>query len=129
MTRAIFEKRKLARIGLLVLGAAWSLAFGAADDAAARNAPPGDLFYNYYVPPVGPESVGAAMYPCPRPTPPLVGHTYFTYQPLMPHEFLYQHRRTYYTSHPDAPTTQTSVKWRRQLGPRLPAWLSLTPMH
>ena len=41
-----------------------------------------DLFYNYYVPPVsccdrGAE--GAELYVSPRPTPPLVGHTYITY--------------------------------------------------
>ena len=46
------------------------------------------LFYNYYVPPVGcttcgsQGSSGAELYISPRPTPPLVGHTYITYQPL-----------------------------------------------
>ena len=77
-----------------------------------RHSTPGDLFYNYYVPPVGEGSVGAAMYPCPRPTPPLVGYTYITYQPLMPAEFLYQHHRYYTTQHADAPPTRTSVRWR-----------------
>ena len=58
-----------------------------------------DLFYNYYVPPVscgGYGGVGAELYLCPRPTPPLVGHTYITYQPLYPHEFMYGHHRTYH---------------------------------
>ena len=41
-------------------------------------------------------AMGAEMYLSPRPTPPLVGHTYITYQPLMPHEFLYRHHRSYY---------------------------------
>lgn len=55
-----------------------------------------DLFYNYYAwPSCG--GVGAEMYPAPVPTPPLVGHTYYTYQPLMPHEFLYRHQRHYQT--------------------------------
>lgn len=54
-----------------------------------------DLFYNYYVP-GGPGGVPAAMYLAPRPVPPLVGHTYYTYQPLMPHEYMYQHQRKYY---------------------------------
>ena len=49
-----------------------------------------DLFYNYYV---GPPGVPAGMYPCPRPTPPFVGHTYITYQPFLPQQFLYQHHR------------------------------------
>ena len=66
--------------------AAWSLT---AQPAAAqtRSSGPNDLFYNYYVPPTGYAGVGAQLYPSPRPTPPLVGHTYITYQPLMPHEF------------------------------------------
>lgn len=72
---------------------------------------PKDLFYNYYVSPE-PGLVGAEMYLCPRPVPPLTGHTYITYQPLMPHEFLYKHHRTYVTHHPDAPSTRTRVHWR-----------------
>jgi hypothetical protein len=75
-----------------------------------------DLFYNYYVPPVACPctggAVGAAMYPCPRPTPPLVGQTYITYQPLDPHEFLYRHHRTYYRDNgPYAGVTRTHVCW------------------
>ncbi|MBN2580527.1 MAG: hypothetical protein JXB10_16195 [Pirellulales bacterium] len=70
-----------------------------------------DLFYNYYVPPVGAGSVGAQMYLCPRPTPPLVGHTYITYQPLMPHEFLWRHRRSYVRNHADGSRTYTRVRW------------------
>jgi len=66
-----------------------------------------DLFYNYYV---GPPGVPAQMYVSPRPTPPYVGHTWITYQPLMPHEFLYHHKRTYYRYHPSGHTT-TSVRW------------------
>jgi hypothetical protein len=76
--------------------------------AEVRRSVPGDLFYNYYVP----GTVTAAMYPCPRPTPPLVGHTYVTYQPLMPHEFLYPHRRVYWHQHPGAGWTRTKVQWR-----------------
>ena len=75
-----------------------------------------DLFYNYYVPPVPcstyPGAVGAQLYVSPRPVPPWVGHTYITYQPLLPHEFLYQHRRTYYRGHgPHGGLTRTSVWW------------------
>ena len=74
-----------------------------------------DLFYNYYVAPVscgGYGGVGAELYLCPRPTPPLVGHTYITYQPLDPHEFLYRHHRTYYRDNgPYAGVTKTWVCW------------------
>lgn len=52
-----------------------------------------DVFFNLYQPNNFGEA--AAAYPAPLPTPNWVGHTYYTYQPLMPHEFLYHHHRTY----------------------------------
>ena len=54
-----------------------------------------DLFYNYYAWPSC-TGLGAELYISPRPVPPWVGHTYITYQPLYPHEFLYGHHRTYH---------------------------------
>jgi hypothetical protein len=70
------------------------------------------LFYNYYV---GPGHCGygvpAQLYLSPRPTPPWVGHTYSTYQPLMPHEMLYKHHRLYIRRHPDGGGTRTKVVW------------------
>ncbi|MGA2796427.1 MAG: hypothetical protein ABSE63_02490 [Thermoguttaceae bacterium] len=86
--------------------------FGVNSVAEGRGSAPGDLFYNFYVPPVGEQSVGAELYPCPRPAPPLVGWTYITYQPLMPHEFLYHHSRTYTYYHMYGGVTRTSVSWR-----------------
>lgn len=62
------------------------------------EAPTPDVFHNYYVPPVPAGSapgVGAQLYVSPRPVPPRVGHTWHTYPPFMPHEFLYRHRRRY----------------------------------
>jgi hypothetical protein len=53
-----------------------------------------DLFYNFYVP-NNCGSVPAQLYLAPRPVPPLVGHTYYTYQPFLPHEMTYPHHRTY----------------------------------
>ncbi|MCI0360325.1 MAG: hypothetical protein L0211_17760 [Planctomycetaceae bacterium] len=41
-------------------------------------------------------AIPAALYVSPRPVPPHVGHTYITYQPLFPHEFMYTHHRTYH---------------------------------
>jgi hypothetical protein len=87
------------------------LVFADNNAASARESAPGDLFYNYYVPPVGYESVGAQLYPCPRPVPPLVGWTYITYQPLMPQEFMYHHHRQYMYYHADGGRTVTSVSW------------------
>jgi hypothetical protein len=55
----------------------------------------GDLFYNQYWQGYCDRPVG--MYLAPYPTPPLVGHTYVTYQPLMPQEYLYKHHRSYHS--------------------------------
>ena len=96
----------LAATGFVADGSHQALAVG-----RQRTAP--DLFYNFYVPPgyYG-GVVGAELYVCPVPTPPLVGHTYVTYQPLMPHEFLYPHTRRYLRIHPDGSVTRTWVSWR-----------------
>ena len=106
--------RILAVVGTLTLLLLWGVESGNIGQARAegvRHSLPDDLFYNYWVPPVGGNSVGAELYPCPRPTPPMVGHTYVTYQALMPQEFLYHHSRAYRTIHEDAPKTTTRVHW------------------
>jgi hypothetical protein len=70
-----------------------------------------DLFYNYYAWPSC-TGWGAELYVSPLPVPPHVGHTYITYQPLMPHEFLYQHHRTYHRYYNGGQgLTRTSVIW------------------
>jgi len=114
MTRSIFRKKNLALAAAAVFAVGcWIVGVESQAQAEfARHSTAGDLFYNYYAPPVGPGSVGAQMYPCPRPTPPLVGPTYITYQPLLPHEMLYKHHRVYKTKHEDAPKTRTTVHWR-----------------
>jgi len=66
---------------------------------------------NYYAMPTGPEGLTAALYPCPRPTPPLIGETYITYEPLAPHEFLYVHHHSYKTYNGEHQVTRTSVTW------------------
>jgi hypothetical protein len=71
---------------------------------------PNDLFYDYYV---GPQPSGAAagMYVSPQPVPPAMGHTYTTYQPFMPHEYMYQHHRSYWTHNPGNGWTRTKVRY------------------
>ncbi len=98
-----------------VVGVGQALAQGPAAPApqAATNVPP-----NYYV--NGPGAVPAQMYPAPRPTPPMVGHTYITYEPLAPHEFLYHHSRVYTRQHADGSRTRTRVRWG--------AWPNIPPM-
>ncbi len=56
----------------------------------------------------------AALYVAPRPVPPVVGQTYFTYQPFMPHELLYQHHRSYYRYYDcGRGLTRTHISWYR----------------
>jgi hypothetical protein len=70
-----------------------------------------NLFYNYYVP-NNCGGVPAQLYLAPRPVPPLVGHVYYTYQPLMPHEMMYKHSRTYRSYYDDGRgITRTHVRW------------------
>lgn len=60
-----------------------------------------DVFYNFY-PNSYAGATSAQLYLAPRPVPAMVGHTYYTYQPLMPHEYLYAHKRVYYTPYAGA---------------------------
>jgi hypothetical protein len=70
-----------------------------------------DLFYNYYAQPGPYNGAAAGMYISPRPVPAHVGHTYVTYQPYLPHEFLYAHKRAYYTHNPGAGWRRTNVRY------------------
>jgi hypothetical protein len=70
-----------------------------------------DLFYNYYEGP-NPSGNATAMYISPRPVPPHVGHTYTTYQPLMPHEYLYRHTRSHYAHVPGAGWSRAKIRYR-----------------
>lgn len=72
-----------------------------------------DLFHQYYSPSACGE-VPAQLYVAPRPVPPHVGHVYYTYQPLAPHEMLYPHSRTYHRYYDDGRgLTRTKVTWMR----------------
>ncbi|MHC4400716.1 MAG: hypothetical protein ACYTG0_13655 [Planctomycetota bacterium] len=100
-------------IVLVALLAVWGLVADGTDQAYAqrRAGTRPDLFYNYYVPPGPMGGAGAELYLCPRPTPPWVGHTYITYPPLMPHEFLHKHCRFYSRRNPKGGRTRTMVVW------------------
>ncbi len=80
-----------------------------------------DLFYNYYAGP-GPSGTVAQLYESPLPTPAFVGQTYITYQPFMPHEYLYRHKRAYYTYNGGAGWTRTNVRYRTS-GDLIQHWL------
>jgi hypothetical protein len=89
------RRRLLLTLAAGALVVAWSLDVGCLG-SSARAA---EIPYNFYVQPGTYGELGAQLYVCPLPTPPLVGHTYITYQPLAPHEFLYRHTRVYRVYH------------------------------
>ena len=69
-----------------------------------------DLFYNYYEGPY-PSGTAAQMYISPLPVPANVGHTYTTYQPLMPHEMMYHHKRSHYAHVPGAGWSRAKIRY------------------
>jgi hypothetical protein len=54
-----------------------------------------DLFYNYYTQGYA-NRANAQMYLSPGPVPAHVGHTYYTYQPFHPEEYLYWHKNRFH---------------------------------
>ncbi len=92
---------------------------------AARWAPSRTrLFQNYYAP-SNPGGVSAPLYTAPVQVPPLVGHTYGTYEPLMPHEMLYRHNRTYYRYYDGGRglTRTRVIWWSGPVAPPLLGWI------
>ena len=69
-----------------------------------------DLFANYQVGP-HPSGTAAQMYVSPLPVPAQVGHTYTTYQPLMPHEYMYRHTRSHYAHIQGSGWTRSKVRY------------------
>lgn len=70
---------------------------------ALANAQMGDghtenLFHNMYTAGAS-NQYTAGMYPAPHPTPRIAGHVFYTYQPLQPHQMMYEHTRTYYNTY------------------------------
>ena len=77
---------------------------------------PNHLFAQYTT--QGQGGLTAGKYIAPHPVPSHVGHSYRTYEPLMPHEMMYQHSRNYYNYY-DAGykgggqgMVKTSVRWQ-----------------
>lgn len=67
---------------------------GMAGTASAQEG--SQLFANQYTQGYANQST-AAMYVAPVPVPPWVGHTYYTYQPLYPHEMMNIHSQRYHS--------------------------------
>lgn len=115
------------RLIVAILVAAGFL-FGSANADAqviSDTQPEFHLFQNQYTQPGASASI-AAMYNAPYPVPYWVGHSYYTYQPLYPHQHLYAHHKSYYSSygspqdfyhHPcskrcGGAMTKTTVSWQ-----------------
>ena len=78
---------------------------------------PNHLFAQYTT--QGQGGLTAGKYIAPHPIPSNVGHSYRTYEPLMPHEMLYEHDRNYFNYYNDnsfkggGPSLNiTSVRWQ-----------------
>ena len=69
-----------------------------AGGAEGRSYGQPDLFYNYYTQ-GNSNGANAQMYVSPLPVPRNVGHTFLTYQPFHPDEFLYWHKDRYHRSY------------------------------
>ncbi|NMC19939.1 MAG: hypothetical protein GYA33_05900 [Thermogutta sp.] len=108
-------------LALSLISAGWS-GFAAAQ-APCPDCPPGgirpgavdnhrvgDLFPSYWAP-MAPGNLSAPLYVAPIPTPPYVGHTWVTYQPLYPHEFLHKHMKVYRRQNAQGGRTRTVVGW------------------
>lgn len=77
---------------------------------------PNDMFSQYSTA-NGPSTTTAGIYPAPHYSPSLGAQSYYTYQPLMPHEMMYAHSRNYFNYYntnqcglPDS-VNKTSVRW------------------
>jgi len=67
----------------------------------------------------GASSATAGAYPAPHPVPQNVGATYYTYQPLMPHEHMHVHSRNYFNYYNDS-----SYPWQNGNSGQAPFGLS-----
>jgi hypothetical protein len=74
---------------------AGGIAGGGEGLAVGRSYGQPDLFYNYYTQGHANKS-NAQMYVSPLPVPKSVGHTYNTYQPFYPEEYLYWHKNRFH---------------------------------
>jgi hypothetical protein len=113
LLRSLFAAAAVAILSQIMTGEALAQCRHCQRASECRNPEHGnpDLFYNFYVPPTC-GGAGAQMYLAPQPVPPVVGYTYYTYQPLMPHEFLYRHHRRYHRYYNEGRgLTRTSVVW------------------
>lgn len=87
------------RLGISLLASvalAAALCMGGSVSAQEHGGVGPHLFANQYTQ-GGANQATAQMYVAPVPVPAWVGHTYYTYQPLYPHEMTYSHTHRYHS--------------------------------
>jgi hypothetical protein len=87
------------RLGTLILATAamaTALSLNSSVSAQEHGGVGPYLFANQYTQGAANQTT-AQMYVAPVPVPPWVGHTYYTYQPLYPHELTYAHTHRYHS--------------------------------
>lgn len=87
------------QFGTKLVAAVVAVALGGAIGSAQAQEYVGSgpqLFANQYTQGMSNQAT-AQMYVAPRPVPQWVGHTYYTYQPLYPHQMLYRHSDRYHS--------------------------------
>ena len=119
MKSALTRLARIAILVALVCEATGNLASAAPSVCPMRRSARGDVFYNHYAFDHNTQQgVPAQLYLSPLPAPPIVGHTYYTYQPLLPHEYMYHHSRDYWSATPGGSWSHTAVKYSSA-----PRWL------
>ena len=114
------------RIRTVLVAVAAMICVGMTTQAVNAQGPlANNLFAQYTT--RGANMTDAGMYPAPHWVPSQMGHTYYTYQPLMPHEMMYTHSRNYYNWYAPADQfyarkyghhsggaglTKTTVRWQ-----------------
>ena len=90
---------------------------GAAQGQEVVSGPP--LFANQYTQGYANQAT-AQMYIAPVPVPQWVGHTYYTYQPLYPHELMHRHADRYHSYYDNGRgLNRTSVRYSTPLLPAM----------
>ncbi len=89
------------RIQILMVAAVAVTLLGTTTQTVSAQSLSNNLFSQYETP-QGASTTTAGLYQAPHYVPHNVGSTYYTYQPLQPHEFMYTHSRNYYNPYAGA---------------------------
>ncbi len=102
------------QFGIRIVAVAAVIALGSAASSAQAQEIVGSgpqLFANQYTQGMSNQAT-AQMYIAPVPVPQWVGHTYYTYQPLYPHELMYRHSNRYHSYYDNGRgLNRTSVRY------------------